>query len=313
MELLTPTRKPFRVLAIGECMAELAPLDTPGDYRLGFAGDTFNTAWYLARLRPDVTVSYFTALGTDTLSTQMRAAFAASGIDDSHVRALPDGTVGLYLISLDQGERSFSYWRGQSAARHLADDPEALEQAFADADLVYFSGITLAILAPSARETLLDLLRKARAAGKQIVFDPNLRPRLWSGAGEMTQSIMRAATVCDIALPSFEDEARWFDDADPEATIARYRAAGVGTVIVKNGANAVWFRQGEARGKVLVPPLSHVVDTTAAGDSFNAAILAGLDRDTPLPLSIAFACELAGRVVQGKGALVPVDPAAFAS
>ena len=39
----------MRVLAIGECMAELAPSDTDGDFRLGFAGDTFNTAWYLAR------------------------------------------------------------------------------------------------------------------------------------------------------------------------------------------------------------------------------------------------------------------------
>jgi 2-dehydro-3-deoxygluconokinase len=308
---LTHSEPAFRVLAIGECMAELAPLEAPGEYRLGFAGDTFNTAWYLARLRPDAAVSYFTAVGMDTLSGQMRAAFAAAGIDDSHVRALPDRNVGLYLISLDAGERSFSYWRGQSAARHLADDPEALARAMDAADLVYFSGITLAILAPPARGILLDALRRARAACKRIAFDPNLRPRLWSGTKEMTNTIMEGAKVSDIALPSFEDEARWFGDADLAATVERYRAAGVRTVIVKNGGAPVHYLSDNESGTVAVRPLTNVVDTTAAGDSFNAAVLAGMDRALPLPDTIAHACRLAGQVVQRKGALVPVDLAAL--
>ncbi|SDF46423.1 sugar kinase [Limimaricola pyoseonensis] len=302
-----------RILSIGECMAELAPTEIPGEYRLGFAGDTFNTAWYLARLRPDATVSYCTAVGTDTLSSQMRAAFGEAGIDDSHVYALPDRTVGLYLISLDRGERSFSYWRGQSAARHLADDPEALVRAMDAADLVYFSGITLAILSPAARQTLLEALRRARAAGKCVAFDPNLRPRLWSEMDEMTDAIMEGARVSDIALPSFEDEARWFSDLDPDATIERYRAAGVGTVIVKNGSEPVHYHRGSESGTIAVPPLTHVVDTTAAGDSFNAAILDGLDGTLPLRETIMRACRLAGQVVQGKGALVSVDPVALTS
>ena len=297
----------MRFLAIGECMAELAPAVAPGEYRLGFAGDTFNTAWYLARLRPDATVSFFTAIGTDAISQKMRDALVASGIDGSHVRAVPDRTVGLYLISLDNGERSFSYWRGQSAARQLAEDPDALAQAIDQADFVYFSGITLAILDATSRQTLLSALRKARASGKKIAFDPNLRPRLWSDTSEMTRAVMQGAAVSDIALPSFEDEASWFSDVDPVATADRYSAAGATTVVVKNGADPVHYRQGETHGRTAVPPLSSVVDTTAAGDSFNAAILAGIQEDMPLADSIARACRLAGQVVQGKGALVPVD------
>ena len=299
----------FRILAIGECMAELAPAEAPGEYRLGFAGDTFNTAWYIARLWPETSVSYFTAIGTDAISQQMRDVFSASGIDHGHVRVVPDRTVGLYLISLANGERSFSYWRGQSAARQLAADPDALAKAIGDADLVYFSGITLAILDPASRKTLLTALGTARAMGKVIAFDPNLRPRLWSDQTEMTDAVMQGAAVSDIALPSFEDEASWFGDADPVATADRYRSAGVTTVVVKNGAEPVHYRQGAARGFVPVPALPSVVDTTAAGDSFNAAILAGIGGNTPLPESIARACRLAGQVVQGRGALVPVDPA----
>ena len=102
----------MRVLAIGECMAELVPTDTEGDLRLGFAGDTFNTAWYLARCAPDAHVSYLTVLGDDAISQKMAAFMCDSGIDDRFVQVAKGRTVGLYMITLDEGERSFSYWRG---------------------------------------------------------------------------------------------------------------------------------------------------------------------------------------------------------
>ena len=299
----------MHILSIGECMAELAPSVTSGEFRLGYAGDTFNTAWYLARLCPEVAVSYFTAVGDDAISGQMLEAMRASGIDTAHVQTLPGRSVGLYLISLDKGERSFSYWRGQSAARQLADDPAALASAMDGADLIYISGITLAILDEAARARLLGALETARAKGKTIAFDPNLRPHLWSDPSQMTRTIMQGAAVSDIALPSFEDEARWFNEADPEATADRYVAAGVATVIVQNGPDPVLYHQGGQRGTVTVPALNYVVDTTAAGDSFNAAIFAGVATRAPLADSIAQACRLAGQVVQGKGALVPVKSA----
>ncbi|MGJ8605328.1 MAG: sugar kinase [Marivita sp.] len=295
------------VLAIGECMAELAPADAPSEYQLGFAGDTFNTAWYLARLSPDLNVSYFTAAGTDAISDQMRAAITAGGIDVSHVQTVPNRTVGLYLISLDNGERSFSYWRGQSAARQLADDPKALAIAMAEARLIYFSGITLGILDAAARDTLFDALRTARAAGKTIAFDPNLRPRLWDNTDAMLDATMQGAAVSDVVLPSFEDEADWFGDADPQTTAKRYAAAGATTIVVKNGADPVYFQHDGTQGTVPACPVTKVVDTTAAGDSFNAVVLAGLLDDTPLDDSTTHACRLASQVVQGKGALVSIN------
>ncbi|HKK97052.1 MAG TPA: sugar kinase [Marivita sp.] len=297
----------MRVLAIGECMAELAPKDSADTYALGFAGDTFNTAWYLAHVSSGIDVSYFTAVGDDAISAQMRAAFRDGGIDDRDVRTITGQTVGLYLITLDGGERSFSYWRGQSAARQLADDPDALARAMAASDLIYFSGITLAILAPSARNILLEALAKARADGKTIAFDTNLRPRLWDSTEDMTATIMQGAAVSDIALPSFDDEEKWFGDADPAATIQRYTRAGATTVVVKNGPDPVSYVHRESTGTVDVPPLTNVIDTTAAGDSFNAAVLAGFLEGTSMPECISKACRLAGQVVQGKGGLVPID------
>lgn len=301
----------MRVLAIGEVMAEMAPTDTSAEFRLGFAGDTFNTAWYLAKCAPNVVVSYLTVVGEDAISQNLTAFMQASGIDGRFVQTTPDRTIGLYLISLDKGERSFSYWRGQSAAKTLANDPDRLDAAMAEADVVYFSGITLAILDPEQRAVLLSALGTARRQGKAIAFDPNLRPKLWASTDEMTDAISQGAAVSDIVLPSFEDEASWFNDATPRATANRYLDAGATTVIVKNGEAPVLYVENGQSGEVPVVPVTQVIDTTAAGDSFNAGVFAGHAQGMSLHDGVAYACALSREVVQQKGALVEIDLAAL--
>lgn len=287
-------------------MAELAPAGPPDTYRQGFAGDTFNTAWYLARCSRGIDVAYATAIGDDHVSAALRRFIGESGVDDRLVRTIPGGTLGLYLVSLDRGERSFTYWRGQSAARRLADDPDALRAGLSGADLVYFSGITLAILSPQDRATLFDAVAAARRGGVRVAFDPNLRPALWDSAQEMTGTVMRAAALADLALPSFEDEARWFGDADPAATRARYADAGARQVVVKNGAEVILWRDGAATGSCAVTAIAEPVDTTAAGDSLNAGVLATLATGGTLQDGIALGCRFAAHVVRHRGALVPL-------
>jgi 2-dehydro-3-deoxygluconokinase len=298
-----------RFVSIGECMVEMSPAATPGDYRMGFAGDTFNTAWYARRLlSPDWAVDYATSVGTDSASERMLAFISGARIGTGHVQRHPERTVGLYLIELQGAERRFSYWRGQSAARTLADDAGRLADALKGAELVYFSGITLAILDPAGRAALLRAVGDARAAGATIAFDPNLRPRLWPDTATMCGGIMQAAATADIVLPSFDDEAAHFGDASPRATADRYAGQGAGLVVVKNGPGAVMTRAGGRIDthdpvRVAVP-----VDTTAAGDSFNAGFLAArVGAGAPLADCVASANRLAARVICGRGALVPVD------
>jgi len=300
---MSDTEKTF--LAIGECMVELAPL-SGDDYRVGFAGDTFNSAWYARRLLPrDFNVAYGTCVGDDAISARMLGFMAQAGIDTSTVRQVPGKTVGLYMIQLDKGERSFSYWRGQSAARSLGDDPAWLAQITAGAGTILFSGITLAILSEQGRRNLLDALASARAGGATVAFDPNLRPRLWPDPAAMCAAMMQAAAVAEIALPSFDEEALHFGDADPAATVERYRKAGVDTVIVKDGENEICVGTGAGPVQGFIPAKApQVVDTTAAGDSFNAGFLTARMQGRTLADAVQAGMELAARVVQAKGALV---------
>jgi len=296
-----------RVTTIGECMVELAPEQQAGLFRQGFAGDTFNTLWYLKSLRPEWTTRYFTRVGDDAVSSEMVAMMANAGIDTDHIAKDAARSVGLYLISLNQGERSFTYWRNQSAARQLGADRAALERAVEGMDLIYLSGITLGILDDAGRATLLDVLRQARAAGATVAFDSNLRVRLWPSVEAMCAAIMEAAAVSDIVLPSYDDEADFFGDADPQATIDRYLRAGAGSVIVKNGAGSVHYNHSGATGVVIPKVQSVIVDTTSAGDSFNAGFFAELGRSGDVEAAIRLACEVAHQVIARRGALVPLD------
>jgi len=293
-----------RILCIGEAMAELAPVEG-GLYRMGFAGDTLNTAWYLrALLGPEWRVGFVSAIGDDPVSGELVAFVAGAGIETEALMIRPGMACGLYLIRLVDGDREFAYWRGQSAARTLARDAGELGSALAGADWLHLSGITLAILPPEARERLLHEVARRRGAGVRVSFDPNYRPRLWEGVEAARDWTGKAASMADMVFPSFSDEAVLWGDAEPDATVARYRAGGAGEIVVKDGAGPVTLWAGVRR--VQVPAASVTPrDPTGAGDAFDAAYLAARIGGLPPEAAARRACDLGARVTKWSGALMP--------
>ncbi len=302
------------VAAIGECMIELRQ-DGERRYGLGFGGDTLNAAVYLAR--QGVAVDYATVLGDDTFSDDMIELWRGEGIGTELVVRLPGTVPGLYLIRLGpRGERWFHYWRGEAPARRYFDLPEtpALVERLAGHDLIYLSGITLSLYAEATRYRLFDLLDRVRARGGRVAFDPNFRERGWPDRAVARAVFGALLDRADIVLPTFDDERTLFGDASPEATVERLRGHGIGDIVVKNGAEPCLVLTAD--GLALVPPEPvEPVDTTAAGDSFNAGYLAGRLRGLDPVTAARRGHRIAGRVVQHRGAIIPreamppLDPA----
>jgi 2-dehydro-3-deoxygluconokinase len=300
-----------KVAFLGECMLELQGTAF-STLQQGFGGDTLNAAVYLARMGRffKVSASFATALGDDVLSDGMAQRWTAEGVDSSLVRRLPGRLPGIYQISVDAyGERSFSYWREQSAAKaYFHGEESPLERAATEGsiDALYLSGISLAILPPSGRERTFALMRRLHERGVRVVFDNNYRPRLWSRREDAQDCFLRAYTLCSIALITLDDEAAMHGLPSAEAAQRLARGLPCAEVVMKRGARATLVRTGDGQ-VVEVPtrPVPHVVDTTAAGDAFGAAYLAARMGGEDPRRAAEWGNRLAARVIQHPGALIP--------
>jgi 2-dehydro-3-deoxygluconokinase len=292
------------IATIGECMIELSG---QGDgWKMGFAGDTLNTLWALHALCPDRPATYVSAFGDDPFSRDQIAFFGRHGIGIGASPVIAGARPGLYAITLTGAERAFTYWRADAAARQLASDPTALAKNLENQSLVYFSGITLAILEERARDSLFAAVTAARSDGSLIAFDPNYRPRLWPSKDEAQAAIARALELTDIALPTFPDEQALYGDASPETTAGRI-GEQVKEVVVKNGEQpALIHADGQAQSVAAVH-VAQPVDTTGAGDSFNGGYLAARLAGHAPAEAARRAHKVAAAVVQVRGALAPFE------
>ena len=293
----------MKVASIGECMIEFSAAGG-GLFARGFGGDTLNTALYLSRL--GIATSYVTALGDDGLSEAMLAAWRAEGIVTDEVMRFPGRVPGLYMIERDaHGERSFLYWRDRAPAREFFDraDEAALER-LSRFDLLYFSGISLSLYGDAGRARLRELLVAARRNGGKIAFDGNYRPRGWSDLATARRAFGEILPLIDLALPTLEDEQALFGDADAAVCIARLRAAGIKEIVVKRGGLGCLIFVDGACVEVPPPKLVQPVDTTAAGDSFNAGYLAARLRGASAVEAARAGHRLAGVVIMSPGAII---------
>lgn len=271
------------------------------DWKLGYGGDTLNTAIHMARAGHDV--AYLTALGNDAMSGELKTQWAGEGVDTSLVLEHPTRSTGLYAISTDaKGERSFCYWRDTSAAREMFALPGiagALARA-EQADLLVFSLITLAILPRDAREKLFDLCRRVRANGSKVAFDGNYRPRLWASAGEARIARDAAIACADIGLPTLDDEGMLSGETAAEAVAAHWTSLGCTETIVKLGAAGARLPDGA----ILSPPeVLNPVDTSGAGDAFNGGYLAARMEGAIVQNATMAGHRLAGWCVMRPGAI----------
>jgi 2-dehydro-3-deoxygluconokinase len=301
-----------RAVCVGEILIELTR-SGDGRFTLSCGSDTFNTAIYLARA--GIEVGFATALGDDPYSDSAVALAGAEGVSPALMLRLPGRLPGLCLIEQDaRGDRRLRYWRDSAPARELFELPDwiRIAESFSTAKLIYLTGITLSLYSNNGLGRLLAALEVARRNGAKVAFDGNFRPRDWRGDLSRTRTVfMETLKRTDIALPTYDDEAVLWGDPSPEATVARLQAFGIGEIVVKNGPNSALVASAGAQEFVPVPEVFVPVDTTAAGDGFNAGYLAArLNGDQPAA-AVGAAHRLAGAVIRHPGALMPRSGAAM--
>ncbi|MFY1027447.1 sugar kinase [Actinobacillus seminis] len=303
-----------KIALIGECMIELNG-EPFGNMRQTYGGDSLNTATYLVRISQSeqLDVHYVSVLGEDKLSRRMREHWQQDGIKTEWVLTDAERQPGLYLIQLDSdGERTFLYWRNQSAARYLlqhADYPKVFEQ-LKSMDMVYFSGISFAILPENDRTLFIEQLRELKQSGVKIAFDSNFRVKLWDNLAQARQYYEALLPLIDIALVTFDDEAVLWGDNDEQETINRLQSFAIPLIVVKQGKQGAVFCQQGQQTFVPTTPVEHVVDTTSAGDSFNAGFLQGYLLGKDLIHCCQQGNQLAGIIIQHKGAIIAPEATA---
>ena len=292
------------VLCLGEAMLEIVATTGSATCTLGVAGDSLNTAVYLNRF--GIPTAFATGLGADGPADRIRALMADEGLDARFVLEKPQGSTGLYLSETDpHGERRFTYWRDQSAARdypEMCRDVDLLDRLSA-VPVLYLTGITVAVMSRDRGAFLQALVQNVRTSGGRVAFDPNFRPALWRGRNELAQTLIGwMCTNADWCLATDTDQAGLWGDRSASAAFARLASSADCEVVVKCGSDGCLIGPDV---RVDIPRPVAVVDTTGAGDSFNAAYLAERLKGQGVREAAMAGHRLAAKVIQMRGAIVP--------
>ncbi len=298
------------VVVMGECMVEFLP-SVEGDCKHSCVGDVYNTAVYLQRLLTHSSnVSLLTAVDKDLLSNKMLKILAQDNINSEFVVQLGIQQVGAYLIQTSaEGKRNFVYWRDTPAAKStLSSLSEAFKsKLIAQTDIFYFSGISIAILTPSDRKLFWQLLKRLKTAGVQIIFDSNYRSKGWQNIKEAKSQFELAFAYAEVIFASAKDFELLYGIGSFKSIARLLAPFEIQEVIVKNGGNGMMcVSKGEAR-LISVSPIRNVVDSTSAGDSFNAGYLAAKELGYSIYAAADYAAKVAAIVIQHHGAIVAGD------
>lgn len=285
------------VIGVGECMVEFHSAEALAQattFHRAYGGDVLNAL--VAAARQGARAAFVSRVGDDPFGPALLAAWRAEGIDTSHAPLVP-GENGVYFISVDaQGERSFTYRRGGSAAAGMTAE---LDEAFiASSRCLLLSGITQAI-SPGARAATLAAADIARRHGVTVAYDPNYRPRLWAGIDAARAACAELLPFVDILLPSLPADADVLPA--PAETLVPHAAVKLGEAGCR-----VWY---EGSWTDIAPVPAQVVDTTGAGDCWNGTYLAALMRDMAPAAAAALANAAAAAKLAHRGAIAPRLPA----
>jgi 2-dehydro-3-deoxygluconokinase len=288
----------FDVATFGEAMVLFAPtesslLESAESLHASVGGAELNCSIGLVRL--GYHVGWISRLGNDPFGHKIIKTARGEGVDVSRVKLVDDAPTGVMFKEVRPGNASrVFYYRRLSAAAALDQDQFADVQA----KVLFVTGITPA-LSDQNRALTIAVVEQFRANEALIVFDPNMRFRLWEKEAARTVFI-ELANRSDVLLPSLVDAEILCGKGKPEAMLDRLRELGPSRVAIKLGEEGVFFGDEKSSAHLPCFPASEI-DPVGAGDAFCAGVISGLLDHTPFAEAVRRGAALGAFSVSSRG------------
>ncbi|WP_186576760.1 sugar kinase [Aquibacillus kalidii] len=290
------------VVTIGEPMVLFTPISSPlmryaGTFSRNFGGAESNVAIGLARLGHKV--SLISKVGDDEFGKALITSIRGEGVDVSNVKVDSNASTGLYFKEVrSYRDVRVNYYRKDSAASKLSQN-DIDETLISQAKFLHITGITPA-LSETCYETVKYAISIAKASGVQVVFDPNLRKKLWSEQ-KARQVLTELATLSDIVLPGVNEGNFMFGESDPVKLGNLFLALGPKKVVIKIGARGAHYFDGQQTKQVAGFPVEEVIDPVGAGDGFAVGVISGLLNEMSMEEAVRRGNAVGAMVTQIQG------------
>ena len=281
----------YDVVALGELLIDLAQQGTDGDgWPLLAARPGGAPANFLAALRKySVSAALLAKVGADDFGRLLIRTLEGAGIGTRGVVSDPEFFTTLAFVTLQNGERSFSFARKPGADVMLRF--EELDLSLLDGARAFHFG-TLSLTRDPAREATRRAAAYARERGKLITFDPNLRLPLWDSGERARAAMLWGLDQADVVKISDEEVSFLWACGEAEGARRLLEDHGVSLAMVTLGGRGCLL--ASPRGRVRLPALPvRPVDTTGAGDIFGGAAVSRLLKLGKAPADLEEA-DLAG-------------------
>lgn len=263
------------------------------NYQVIPGGKGANQAVAAARLQADI--GFIACVGDDAFGGQMIERFKADGINTQGVSVEPNCPTGIAMIQVSkQGENSICL----SAEANARLTSERLEPHLAAIRAATY----LLVQLETPMEGIETVVREAKAHGTQVILNPaparELSDALLAGIAIITPNETEAELLTGISVT---------DEHSAQQAAKVLHQKGVETVLITLGSKGAWLSQQgqqgqQGQGELIGGFKVQAVDTTAAGDTFNGALVTGLLEAMPLATAIRFAHAAAALSVTRFGA-----------
>ena len=295
----------INVCSIGEAMIEISNIKN-SLYNQSFAGDTLNFCNYLDKKK--LNAFFLSAIGKSEINQSLLNFVRSKKISTKYIKQINQFELGLYLIkNKDNGEKQFFYWRDESAAKQYFNNIDFLNlyKELKNFDYIYFSGITLSIIHISKLNNFIKLLKLLKSKKIKIVFDFNIRPSRWNkkNLNIFLDSVLKFVDICFL---SGEDMNYWKNKNNIKSYEQIVRKYKLKHSIFRKNAKFTYVFLNKTRYVFKNKLLKTVVDTSGAGDGFNAAYLSNFIVNNDPVLALKAGSSLGSKIVMKKGAIVDV-------